>query len=378
MSRRGNNEGSIYQRPDGRCVAQVHVGYKAGKRVRKYIYGTTRREVAKRLAVVQRELQAGVAPASDRETVARFLDHWLAETVRTTLWPRTFRGYSDIVRLHLVPEIGRVPLAKLSPQHVLMLQNHLLEAGKSVSTVRNVRNVLSGALDRAAKWGLIARNPVPLVDAPRMVHSEVRPLTPEQARLLLDSVRGDRLEALYSVALAVGLRLGEALGLHWEDVDLEVGTLRVRWAVQRVGGALQLVEPKTVRSRRTVPIPKTVVELLRAHRVHQLEERLASGDRWRDSGLVFASTVGTPLEPRNVLRSFQAKLARAGLPRQRFHDLRHACASLLLAQGVNPRVVMETLGNSQISTTMDIYSHVLPVLQRDAADRMGSLLRGVS
>jgi len=157
---------------------------------------------------------------------------------------------------------------------------------------------------------------------------------------------------------------------------MEAGTLRVRHSLQRIDGTLQLVEPKTERSRRSVSLPGVVVSALREHRVRQIEERLLAGSRWRDGDYVFPSTIGTPLDGVTVTHRFQDALKRLGLPHQRFHDLRHACASLLLAQGVSPRVVMETLGHSQISLTMNVYSHVIPALQRDAADRMDALLTG--
>jgi integrase len=186
-------------------------------------------------------------------------------------------------------------------------------------------------------------------------------------------VKGNRLEALYSVALALGLRRGEALGLRWEDVDLEAGTLRVQVALQRRKDSKTLVEPKTEQSRRTLPLPSVLVVALKAHRTRQLEERLAAGPKWRDHGLVFPSTVGTPMEPRNLTRQFKAVLQRAGLPDIRFHDLRHTAASLLVAQGVHPRVVMEILGHSQISLTMNTYTHVLPEAQREATALMDVL-----
>lgn len=218
--------------------------------------------------------------------------------------------------------------------------------------------------------------------------------------MFLDAVHGDRLEALYSVALAVGLRQGEALGLHWQDVDLDQGLLRVRLTLQRIkdldaadddraptaGGAtpprrprsrLVLAEPKTERLRRVIALPAVTLAALRRHKLVQLRERKWVGSRWQEHGLVFTSTIGTPLEPRNVTRLFHQHLEPANLPRVRFHDLRHTCASLLLAQGVHPRVVMETLGHSQIALTMYTYSRVLPALQREAAAQMDALLIGV-
>lgn len=185
--------------------------------------------------------------------------------------------------------------------------------------------------------------------------------------------RDHRLGALFTVALAVGLRHGEALGLRWDDVDLDAGTLTVRHALQRVGGKLTLVDPKTQRSRRTIALPDVALTALREHRRRQLETRMAA-DYWDDQGFVFASTIGTGIEPRNLVRAFHQLRERAGLPWLRFHDLRHGCASLLMAQGVNPRVVMEILGHSQISLTLGTYSHVAPELAKEAAAKIDGIL----
>ncbi len=283
------------------------------------------------------------------------------------------------MRLYLTPALGRHQLAKLQPEHVQTLMNQMLEAGGkdgqglSPRTVQRARAVLRRALNQALKWGMVPRNVATLVDPPRSRTPRFTTLRPEQGRVLLDAARGDRFEALYRVALSLGLRQGEALGLRWEDVELQAGTLRVAVALQRFDGKLQLVEPKTDRSRRVLSVPTALVSALKAHRARQLQERLLAGDRWRDSGLVFTSRIGTPLEPRNVTRAYKALLTRAGLPDIRFHDLRHSCASLLVAQGLHPRVVMETLGHSQISLTMNTYAHVLADVQREAAVTMDRL-----
>jgi integrase len=201
-------------------------------------------------------------------------------------------------------------------------------------------------------------------------------LTVEEAQQLLAATDDDRLYALWSVALGVGLRRGEALGLRWQDVDLDGGTLRVEQALQRTKGGLVLGPTKTPRSRRTIPLPAVCVRALKIHRARQNVERLAVGDSWQDSGLVFTSNVGTPVEPRNVNRSFTKLIEKAGVRPVRRHDLRHTCASLLLAQGVPLRVVMEVLGHSQIAVTANTYTHVLPTLQREAADLMDRALGG--
>jgi integrase len=201
-------------------------------------------------------------------------------------------------------------------------------------------------------------------------------LDPAQARRFIELIADTRDEAMYLTALAVGLRQGELLGLSWRDIDLEASTLIVRNALQRVDGRMALVEPKSLTSRRTVVLPALVVGSLRRHRRRQMEERLVAGTRYGvdDWDLIFRTRIGSPMDGPTVNKRFQELLARNDLPRQRFHDLRHACASLLLAQGVAPRVVMETLGHSQISLTMNTYSHVIPALGRAAADRMDDIL----
>lgn len=200
-------------------------------------------------------------------------------------------------------------------------------------------------------------------------------LTPGQAKRFIEVSKAHRLGPVFSVALAVGLRLGEALGLEWQDIDFTKGTLRVRQALQWVDGQLVLGETKSEKSRRSVALPDVAIQALRRHAIGQKKERLAAGAKWKASELAFTTPIGTPLDDRNVRRAFQKILAEAELPRIRIHDLRHTCASLLLAQGVHPKVVQEILGHSQISLTLDTYSHVLPQAGKDAATKMNKILR---
>ncbi|MGH2363442.1 MAG: tyrosine-type recombinase/integrase [Chloroflexota bacterium] len=268
-------------------------------------------------------------------------------------------------------------MRELTPQAVQAFFNDKHSAGLAARTVSQVRAELRAALNDAMRWGLVARNVAALADGPRITHEEIQPLSPVEAKGMLDAISGDRLEALYSVALAVGLRQGEALGLHWDDVDLEEGTLHVKTTLQFINGEWQFVEPKTSRSRRTIALPCVAVGALRAHKDRQEFERRSAGKAWQETSLVFATPTGEPLHGTTVTKAFQKILRGADLPRQRFHDLRHGCASLLLAQGVHPRVVMETLGHSTIALTMNTYSHVMPELQREAANKMDATLSRV-
>jgi integrase len=375
--RRGHGEGSIVKRGDGRYEGRVDLGWQTvngkAKRRSKSVYGKTKSECLEKLRSVQRDVEAGLPVRIERQTVEQYMTHWLEHTVRTNRRPKTYRSYEGLVRLHIIPALGRHQLQKLSPQHVQAFLNQKRESKLSGRTVQYIHATLRAALNHAVRMDLVKRNVAMQVQTPRAPRHEISPLTPEQARRLLNVARSHRLGALFSVALALGLRQGEALGLRWQDVNLDDGTLRVVNQLQRVDGELRLVPPKSEQSRRTIAIPDAVIQQLRTHRIAQLQERLAAGENWVDSGHVFTSEVGTPLDDANVRRIFKRLLQQAGLPAIRYHDLRHSTASLMLAQNVHPRIVMETLGHSQISLTMNTYSHVAPQLQREAANRMNNL-----
>lgn len=373
-ARRGHGEGAIYQRGDGRWVTAVNLGWEGGKRKRKVVYGKTRKEVAEKLKSLLRDQQRNTLVSDEKQTVQKYLEWWLAEVASTSVRPTTAESYTDKIRLHVIPEIGRVRLARLTAAQVQDLLTRKLRSGLSPRSVAYIHAILRRALGQAEKWGLVSRNVVALVDPPRVQRPEARSMTPEEARAFLNAAKVDRLHALFAVALAIGLRRGEVLGLHWRDIDLDKGTLRVRTSLVRLGGTMVLSEPKSARSRRTIPLPSSSLTALREHRLRQVEERLAAGNLWQESGLVFTTHVGTFIEPRTVGRAFERICERARIGRWHLHELRHTCASLLLAQNIHPRVVMEVLGHSGITLTMNTYSHVLPALQQDAASRMEDLL----
>ena len=269
--------------------------------------------------------------------------------------------------------MGAIQLDKLTPADVRALVAAKVREGLAPATVRHVHGLLRNALGDAERLDLIGRNVAKAVRGPSVPYVEARGLTTEEARRLLEVIRDDRLYPLFLVLLTVGLRRGEGLGLAWADVDFDAGTLRVRQTLPRVDGSLQLVQPKTTRSARTVPVPRSTLDVLAEHRRRQTIERSQAsmlGRRWPAPELVFVSTTGIPLEPRNVNRRWHELRQLAGLSWLRLHDLRHACASILLAQGVPARVVMELLGHSTIQLTLNTYMHVMPLVQREAANAM--------
>jgi len=251
--------------------------------------------------------------------------------------------------------------------------NALADAGLAHRSIRNVRAVLRRALNQAMRFGYVARNVATLVDLPGKVTFSAEPLSDVQAKQLLDTIKGQRWELLFRIALGLGLRKGEILGLRWVDVDLDAATIRITGALQRQRGKLERSETKSDASVRTIALPPSLLAMLCDHQRTQAAIK-ADAERWTDTDLVFTTSVGTALEPSDVSRHFKRILKAAGLPEQtRFHDLRHSCATLLIAQGVHPRVVMEILGHSQISTTMNIYAHVLPRVQREAVTGLDAL-----
>ncbi len=375
MSRRANGEGSIYRRADGRWAAAHYVLLPNGGRSRRAVYGKTRKEAAAKLADLIAATSAGVPLAVRSWTVAEFAEHWLRHVVAPRLRPATLSSYRETLRLHILPTLGRVRVHELRPAQVRKLLADKTAAGLSPRSVQIIHGTLRTMLAEAVREELVVRNVASIVRPPPVAHVEVKPWSAEEASRFLAASSGHRLHALFAVGVALGLRRGELLALHWSDVDLDAGLIHVRRTVQRLP-QIGLVHgpPKTSRSRRTVPLPASSGDVLRAHRARQAAERLAAGPAWVDSGLVFTSTAGTVIEPRNLSRLFDELTAQAGVRRIRFHDLRHTCASLLLAQEVPARVVMDVLGHSQIAITMNLYSHVMPTALREAADAIDRAL----
>ena len=376
----------MHKRKQGGWQGSIDVAVGDGRRRRKTVYGSTQREVRDKLAAIRRTLDAGLPVGTRRPmTLGDYLEAWLRDTLPTVVRPSTVASYSSLTNQHIIPGLGHHRLDKLTAVHIrAFLRDKSTQTSPrtkrplSSRTMQYLHAVLRLALEQARRDDLVARNVAGLVAGPKVQRSEVEPLTPAEAAQLFAAAAEDRLSPLWLLVTALGLRRGEALALRWEDVDLDRGHLQIRATLQRISGRLVRADmPKTKSSRRALPLPEVVVEALRAHRAAQVQERLASR-AWADEALVFTTNIGTPLEPRNVLRSFHALCDRAHVRRVRIHDLRHAAASFLLLQGVDMRVVMGTLGHSRLATTSDLYTHLLEPVQRAAADRMDDLLRQVT
>jgi integrase len=357
-------------------MARVDLGYVNGKRKRPAYFGRTRAEATKKLNKAVAEKEKGLPVAIPKQTMTQFLTRWLDESVATSVRPRAATRYHEIVKLHVLPTLGRTTLMKLTPQDLQALYAAKVSSGLSPRTVGHIHRVLHKSLGQAVRSGLVVRNVADAVDPPKVVRAEMRALNADEARRLLAAAEGDPLEALYMLALMTGMRQGELLGLHWGDINLEAGTIQVRRTIGRVRrkGFVES-EPKSASGRRQIALAASAVEALRRHWDRQFSERLGGEAVPGTDSLVFCNGLGRPLEPQNLLyRSFHKLLRRAGLPPMRFHDLRHSAATLLLSMGTHPKVVQELLGHSQISLTLDTYSHVLPGLQGEAVGKLGALL----
>lgn len=345
---------------------------------RKWVSGKTEREVKAKLAELRRETEHGRLDFTAKQTLAQFVEYWLETVVKPHRQVRTVARYEQILRVHVLPTLRHVLLAKLTAQHLTALYAARRKDGVSAETLAHVHTVLHTALRHALRCDLVVRNVTEAVDKPKASYRRPEPLDATQARTLLETAKDHRLYALFVLALATGMRAGEVLALRWKDVDLSKGTVRVERTLQPARNAPAVFDtPKTERSRRILDIGPTVATVLREHKVRQNAERLAMGVAWHDLGLVFSNTIGKPLDGIHLLRrEFYPLLERAGLPKVRFHDLRHTAATLQLGESHDLTAVSATLGHAHTSTTANIYAHALPNGRRQVAASMDQLLFG--
>ncbi len=376
MTRRGNNEGSIYQRSsDGRWMGAATVGLDpSGRPIRKSVSAKTRPDVVRKLKALSRQIDDGLVTAQKAPTLEFLFERWFVDVMAREVVRSTIDNYRSIVKFHILPTLGRKRVDELTVAEVDRLLAAKMASGLSPSTVHRIRAVLSQCLDQGIRWGVTPRNVARLSRSPKLIRPEGRTLSPEQARGLLTSLHGHRNEALYTLMLSTGMRRGEALGLKWEDVDLERGVVRIRRSLKREGGHIVTADTKTLKSRRAVNLPKPVVELLVRHHDEQENERADLGAAWVETGFVFTSSIGTPIDPRNLYRDFQKVCENAGLSHWHPHELRHSAASLMLANGVKLQVVSQVLGHSSIRMTADVYGHILDPDREQAARAMTAVL----
>ena len=346
-----------------------------GSARRRSFYGYSRKEVLKRLQDALGAERRGIPSPAENPTVTVFLTRWLQE-VEGSLAPKTFRRYREIVEQHIAPELGRIRLVKLSPHDVTMMLRRKQDAGLAPRTVHHMRAVLRHALNVGIRRGELQRNAAALAEPVKMTDRDVSLMPPEEAQAILAAFHDHPLEPVVALALWTGLRQAEILGLRWHDLDLDRRKLTVTGSLQRLGGEWRLLPPKTRRSARTIALPGPLVHVLAAHRDRQADQRALLGVEWTElvPGLVFTTAIGTPLTGTTVTNRFQWTLKNNGLPARRFHDLRHGCATLLLASGVDLKTVSAILGHSTIAITANTYAGVLHSLHTDAADRITRLL----
>lgn len=368
-NKRAHGEGTIYQRKDGSWCAQIRMP--DGKRRTKY--DKAQKPVRDWLLAQRNLLVAGTWASAGKTTLSQFLTRYLDDVAAHTLRATTLVTYRQIARTHILPTLGAYKLDQLRPEHLQRLYGEKLDEGKSKRTVEYIHAVLHRALEQAVRWDVLSRNVADAVSPPRPKHSAPIMLSQTQAKQLLEVSIGNRRHCIYILALTTGMRQGEILGLRWSDLDLAAGTLQVNQiATALKGQGVIFAEPKTDQSRRIVELPQMTLSALANHRAEQAY--LAASSGWKDQGLVFPGRNGKPQYGRNLLREFKADLKAAGLPAVNFHSLRHLHATLLMDASVHPKVVQERLGHSRIGTTMDIYSHVLPGMQRPAVDAIQRVL----
>ncbi|MFD8289136.1 tyrosine-type recombinase/integrase [Streptomyces lavendulae] len=373
--RNPNGAGTITERKDGRFQAAVYVLQPDGTRARKFAYGKTWMECDAKRRELLAKVDQGVPVPTRSAKLAEWLPYWLENIVRPHRKRTTFAKYETHVRLYLVPLLGKKRLEALG---VADVRRALVQLQKqtSAATAKESHRVLRTAIAAACREELVSRNVVSLAEPPKVQVREMSPWELDETLDFLAAARKDPLYPAFVLAIALGLRRGELVGLRWENVDLEKREIRVRSQRQRVRGEAYEDDPKGRRRRQTLPLPGICVAPLRWQRMRQAAMRENAGEKWEETGYVFTTRTGRPIEPRNVYRSFTRVAKGAGIRVVRLHDARHGTATLLTAAGVPPRVVMEILGHSQIAVTMNVYAHVVQDTQREAVGHMDRLLRG--
>jgi len=365
MAKRIRGAGSIYLRKDGRYAAEIKLDGKT-----RTFYGRTKKEAYEKMQQALYEQKQGTLITGPQQTVKQYFEYWLENVHKPLIRPITYVNHQGIVKNHILPTLGHLKLRNLKPEHIEALYANKLKDGYEPSTIHNFHEILSDALGHAVRRGLLARNVCEVVSSPRVAKREDTVLTKMQAQKLMEVAKGHRFEVLILVAVTTGMRKGELTALKWQDVDFTTMCLHVRHTAYRLPkcGFVEN-EPKTDSGRRTIFLPRIVLDALKQHKARQDEVKQQAGIKWKNLNLVFPNTVGNYQNAPYLNELFSRLLKEAELPPMRFHDLRHSAATILLSQGVPPNVVKEILGHSDIRMTLGIYGHVLPGMQGDAMNK---------
>lgn len=375
--------GQLIQKGDRKWLIRIFKGRDSDGKKHYYsrqINGT-RKDAQKILNSILRDMDQGIFIEPTLMVVDEYLDKWLETAAKPRLAELTLDHYTYILKRYVRPAIGKTKLADVRPLDVQALYSDMQQRGLSARVVRYTHAVINSAFKQAVKWQMLMQNPVSLVELPKQERKEMQALTPEQAAQFLDAAAPDRYRVLFTLAIVTGLRPSEYFGLQWKDINLESGVITIQRSLTwKRDGTWYFGEPKTSRSRRNIPAPTSLLLLLREHKRHQSEERLKAGPKYRSLDLVFCAKDGRPLMLHNlIMRHFKPILRRAGLPESlRLYDLRHTCATLLLAANENPKVVSERLGHASVTLTLDTYSHVLPSMQQAASEKLERILMAKS
>ena len=372
--RRINGDGSVYKRQDGYWAGAFYAPTTSGKRKRVVVYGKTLGEARDKLLKAMQQARAGIPVPDQAWRLDLYLEYWLENVVKRNRRPATYNLYEMMVRLYLIPGLGNRRLTSLSVPVVQQFLNTRLEKGDSIRKVQVMRTVLSAALTRAVREELLVRNVARLAELPESKRGTIRPWTAAEARQFLAAVKPDPLYAAFVVLIFYGLRRGEALGLRWDDIDFDTGTIQIRQQLQRIGGQLLLSPVKTRAGERDLPLLDVVRQALKLQAERQAAYRADMGAAWPDTSLVFTTRTGRPVEPRNLVRSFRRICDSNKIRIIKVHHLRHTVGSLLKDLGVPARDAQTILGHTRISTTLEIYTDTDEEASRDALTRLHGLL----
>ena len=367
--KRANGEGTVNKLPSGSWCAQLSL---EGKRMSKAF--ATQKEALTWIRKMRGQVDEGLTYAYTKLTLGEFMKDWLTST-QSSKRPSTWKQQSQATKKHILPRLGAIKLTSLKAEHIQAFYNKLLEEGTGIYTILKIHDILRSALQHANRLGILNRNPASVVNVPKAPAKEMAILDESQVSQFLVSVTGHRWEALFVLAIGTGARQMELLGLKWSDVDWTRQTIKIERQLQRPDRSeARFAAPKTRYGKRTIPLGERSIAILRNHYRLQQAEQKAAGDAWQDNGLIFTTSNGTPIHPRNLLRDFKILLRNAGLPEIRFHDLRHTAASLMLNNGIAPIAVSRRLGHAKASITLDVYGHLIPTMQAEVADKIDDLV----